>query len=768
MPDKNKSKPKAWFGRVNKKLDTLDSNMDSLYQYTYASRSDNKNDMNRIVSSIDDTIDKIINTSDQQKISDISNLYGRIQKKKGISNRDFINGAMELFGDNSIISSLSLNQDINKYIQAEDYQYDMICKYMASIETALDIKKDNVLSSDNFTKNFINIEANTISDERLKIFNDNARKCQEKYKFQDICEEMYCRAAKYGECFLYIVPYNIAIERLLKRKSTFGSAGFIRTFAESSRKESRIKREVIFESSKLDKQLEKSLREANVSLNSNNNCSVNLIFDDYNILAEAIESREKAISITSSSKSKSLNEAYQILSEAKKENPSVTYQSVYGNKSSSNTLDSGINDGLTVSKKGNNNDGSIKIDEMNGCVISFIERGDILPIYMDDLCVGYYYFMFNQYNDLNNCQHGYPNGTIPAVGNRGSFNDSELSNDMLLSFISQKISDNLDAHFINANKDLKEEIYSILKYNDKFSVFNGTNDITVSFLPADDVFHFFLKQDKKTHRGISSIKKSVVPAMLYCLLYLTNTIGQVTRAQDKRIYYVKQNVETNVARTLMNVVNQLKRGNMGMRQIESMNSILNIVGKYNDHVIPVGQSGDSPVQFEVMQGQDVQTPSELMERFENDAVGSTDVPYEFVQSYNQVDYATRFTMSSSKFLRKVYKEQRICQDAFSYIFTKIYNFEYSENERMIKILLPAPAFLSMTNSQQLLDNTKNYISAICDVELSNEDDKVKNEFTKIMLRSILGNYIDYDKVDESIRQAKMKIIVEPDDENSNY
>ena len=53
---------------------------------------------------------------------------------------------------------------------------------------------------------------------------------------------------------------------------------------------------------------------------------------------------------------------------------------------------------------------------------------------------------------------------------------------------------------------------------------------------------------------------------------------------------------------------------MGMRQIESMNNILNIVGKYNDYIIPMGQSGDPPIQFEVMQGQDIQTPTEIMDK----------------------------------------------------------------------------------------------------------------------------------------------------------
>ena len=748
------NKPAAWFKRVNKTLDDLGSSMDSIYQSTYASRSDNKNNMDFVVSSIGDTIDKIINTDDSPKISDISNLYVRLQKKRGVPNGEIINNAMELFSDNGLINTLSMNQEINRYIQAEDYQYDTICKYMPAIETALEIKQDNVLSSDNFSKNFIKVESTSLSKEKQKIFDDNVETINRKYKFQDICEEMYQRAAKYGECFLYIVPYNIAMERLLKRRSTFTGSS-MRTFGESARDRKKRQtipnKQVIFESSNIDADLKKNLDKAKISMDMMENCSVNLIFDDNAIFSEAIEAREKAISASKKSKLKSLTEQYNILTEAKKEDSSVTVKTNVATKLSSSTLQGGVNDGLIVGNKSDNGD---KIDDINGCVISFIERGDILPIYMDNLCVGYYHFNFSIFND-STCEHGFPTG---FQGQRTTDSNSpDMMNDMLLSFISQKISDNIDAHFINANKDLKEEIYSILKYNDKFNVMNGVNDITVSFLPADDVFHFFLKQDRKTHRGISSIKKALVPAMLYCLLYLTNTIGQVTRAQDKRIYYVKQNVETNVARTLMNVINQIKKGNMGMRQIQSMNSILNIVGKYNDHVIPVGQSGDAPVQFEVMSGQEVRTPSELMEQFKDDAVASTDVPYEFVQTVNQVDYATRFTMSNSKFLRKVYKEQRICQEAFSYVFTKIYNYEFGENERSIKIMLPAPAFLNMTNSEQLIANTTNYMNAITEVELANEDDNVKNEFKRIMMRQNLGNYIDYDKVDNAILEAKMAV-----------
>ena len=750
--------PATWFRKVNKKLDSIDSSMDDLYKYTYSSRSDNKNNMNSIVNSIDDSIDAIMNKSNGVKISDMSNLYMRILKKKGVPNTSIINSAMELFSDSNILNSLSANQDINGHIYAEDYQYDMICKYMPSIETALDIKKDNVLSSDNFSKEFITIESSMLSDDKQKVFNDNIKTIEQKYKFQDICEEMYQRASKYGECFLYIVPYHIAMERLLKQNNNLTNS---RLYNESMK--TKQASTVIFESSNMDTELKSNLK--NIDAKFESNSSVNLIFNDSAILSTPVMERKTADSVRKKSKLSSLSEAFNILNEAKKEDPSVTYQSVFKTNKSKDGIENGINDGLIVN--GGTKADNIKINETNGCVVSFIERGDIIPIYMDNLCVGYYHFLFNMNSELNACVHGFPNGgSAPIFGaTDNNLNaQQDMTSDVLLAYISQKISDSIDSHFINANQDLKEEIYAILKYNEKFNAISGTNNITVSFIPAEDIFHFFLKQDKRTHRGISSIRKSVVSAMAYILLDLTTTIGQVTRGVDKRLYYVKQNVETNVAKTMINVINQLKRGNMGMRQLQSMNSILNIVGKYNDHIIPVGPSGDPPIQFEVMEGQKIETPTELMERYQNDAVASTDVPYEFVQNVDQVDYATRYTMSNSKFLRKVYKEQRICQAAFSTVYTRIYNFEFGENERYIKVLLPAPAFLSMTNSEQLMNNINNYIKAIAETELMNEDDEVKAEFTRIMTRTMLGNYIDYSKVDEIVQQAKMNISMIDKDE----
>jgi hypothetical protein len=207
---------------------------------------------------------------------------------------------------------------------------------------------------------------------------------------------------------------------------------------------------------------------------------------------------------------------------------------------------------------------------------------------------------------------------------------------------------------------------------------------------------------------------------------------------------------------MLNVISQIKKGNMNMRQLQSLNTIFNTIGKYNDFVIPVGQSGEPPINFEIMQGQTVETPTDLMDRMEEAAVIRTDVPYEAVQNMNQVDYAVRLTMSNSKFLRKVFKRQLICQKHFTKIFRNLYNFEYNENETSMEIRLPAPTYMTMTNSQTLIDNTKNFAQAIADIELADKDD-LKPEFIKLLMHNYLGTYLDYDMIAELIEQAKQNM-----------
>ena len=87
------------------------------------------------------------------------------------------------------------------------------------------------------------------------------------------------------------------------------------------------------------------------------------------------------------------------------------------------------------------------------------------------------------------------------------------------------------------------------------------------------MIHVYFKLDPITHRGISDLDKSMVPAKIYASMYITDAIGKLVRGQDKRVFYVKQTVDSNIAQTLMNVINQVKQGNFGFRQFSNINNV---------------------------------------------------------------------------------------------------------------------------------------------------------------------------------------------------
>lgn len=550
--------------RLDKRIDSLKNTMNDLYSATYSTRPDNRVDLKRITNSIEDNLDDLLSTVNGQNVSDISNLLMRLQKTSGSNSLQSLNGQLEgLFTDTNIINNINV-ENVHKYIQAENYQYDLILKYVPKLYQALEVLKDNVLSSDNFTKDFVNAVGNKPNEEAANIFSSRSKRLIDKYNVQELFEEMYMKTSIYGEYFLYQVPYKNAFTRLLKRKQAP-----VRTeSAMDISKEDQVTLSecCVFDSKKFKGILQESKLDPKNSTNklsqdfmkelNESNVKVNLQLDPYGIIPEAIEDLSKAATV--GNKFSSLTESFfNSINEADGQDGSGDFHR------GTLTYTAGValsHDGMFSGASNDNK--SIKIKDISGCVMYEIPRQNIIPLYISNFCIGYYYFKIH--NDFVS-QQVLTSNTFNSLTSTNKIIDDEFEkqNDMLISHIAAQISDAIDAKFINANIDLKEEIFAILRHNDEFNMNMGVNNVNICFIPANDIHHFYFDLDKKRHRGISDLKNAVVPAMLYTLLYLTDIINKVSRSQDKRIYYVKQNIETNVARTMLNVIQQIKKGNMG-------------------------------------------------------------------------------------------------------------------------------------------------------------------------------------------------------------
>lgn len=764
---KKDDKKKSSNGIINRLSNTIQNNLDNLYSKTYYSQPSNKQDLESIKSKLDSSIDNIVSVNmDNTGKGTMSTLYSRMQQQGSTlkpGDKESGKSLESLINDSQVIEA-GLMGFINNTTTVFDYdnKIDTILKYMPRLQEALDTRKDNVLSADHFSKDYINITSSNITNDS-ETYNEHIKFIKETYKFQDLTDEIYEQASKYGEAFVYVVPYKKAVARLLKQKNN--------TRAELDIKESTI----ITESGNIQMdELPKDITPEMFKEVGLDNIELECYTGAINSVVENTMRFEKAC--------QSLNEMslnYEganfseetILESAENIRDVVKgrFQKTIKDDLSFEGFDDRGQDGLVDKNTAKRKTKDDKFINVPGTIVKVLERKHVIPIYIEEYCFGYYYIEvdgpYNPVGDYDKMQD--PTMSLKgsnSILSTNSMLDQSNKQNTIIRFLANQISNFIDAKFINANQDLRNEIYTVLKYNyDNNS--SHMNKVRVTFIPPDDMEHVYFNMNKDTHRGISDLDKAMFPATLYCAMYITHSIWNMTRAQDKRVYYVNQTVDTNISKTLLNTINQIKKGNFGIRQIENINHILNITGMFNDYIIPRSPGGQAPIDFEVMQGQQVEWQTEFMTSLEEMAVNSTDVPMEMIQMRNSVDYSSQLTMSSSKFLRKVYNRQSKYQKNLTHIFNKIYNNEFDDNIQL-SVVLPPPMFLNITNTNQMMTNVNEYSQSVAQLILDpDEQEPIKNEVIREINKYNLGSYLNIQELEDIAHKAKQHVAAATNDDN---
>lgn len=771
--------------RIAAIMQGVSDNVDGLYRNTYMANPQSSKDIKDLTARINDNIDNIVNRNmDIYGIPSVSKLYSRIAASNK-SEKD-ITDSLETMFDNGLMTDDLYGMFMsNRYLKELDNEIDTVCKYMPKLEEALQVQKDCVLSADHFSKDFLNLIPIGVTDTTTSAFNERIADLKRKYKLPQLVEEIYEDVSKYGEKFIYRVPLSVAIGRLLATKpdTQLIAPGSLKEGADEQQSDSELFLFTMKESASefidintnahIQQESAVIISEAVTTpsgksntapdgklvtspiLNKNESFNIAVEICRSNIIESAVRNTQSGIKKRERFSENSLvqtEQAAKFFSEANNSNMEAKGNINIG----ADRKDTRIiaNDGLVTGKR---------FEPVNvrapGCVIKKLPRDHVVPIYIEDLCMGYYFFELRTMDDSESFM-GFKNILGDPLTNmrgdhRTAFNTVDNQRqDQTIKYVAGQLSKFIDKQFVNSNQDIAKEIYMILKYNDLFNT-PSIDRIKVTFVPPEDMVHFYFRQDPITHRGISDLDKALIPGKIYSSLYITTSIGTLTRGQDKRVYYVKQTVDTNIAQTLLNTISQIKQGNFGIRQFQNINNILNITGRFNDFVIPTSASGEAPIQFEIMPGQNIEAPTELMDALEEMAINSTGIPIEIIQARQSVDYAMQLTMSSSKVLRFCYKRQELYQDLLREFLVPVYNYEYNESIDM-RVTLPPPTFINITNTNQLVDNTRNFVQSLVDVEMADEqDEKLKATYSRELFKYYLGTHLNTTVHKDILDRAKM-------------
>ena len=690
--------------------------------------------------------------------TNISSLIMKSKLDDMQSDDDVIHALNSTLENESLINSIMQSYTQNSWIRDMDREVDMVLKYMNKLEQALNCRREHVLCSDNFTNNQLHIRSRSAIGDDITA-NQNIQTMMKKYDLADILDKVYRKTDKYGECFIYIIPYKKAINRLLKQQGNI--IGNIPTIKSESGMEyiSPMNEAFTVEMNGVNGEI--GFPNVDFSLNNRDN-NFSLEMDKSGVIQSVMTNRYRTNNILNEAAGLAINEAAVDKTKASKEDKTSLDGEINKHKNDFYKLDGLSQDGVRTLNdfKPTENKNELKIP---GAVIKILDRDMVKPLYIDDTCIGYFYIECDKKFDIEHTTFSSTIGGIrPGGMYRGKHKDvyfKDAQEAQLLKRLSMAISRKIDASFVNANQDLSKEIYAILKYNSTVNMEGKIAHMRVTYIPPEDIVHSFFEQDDETHRGISSLAKGLFPAKLWTCLLISNCLNILTRSNDKRVYYVKQMVDTNISGVLINTINQIHRGNFGLRQIESMNNVLNILGRFNDLLVPKSPNGDSPIDVETIQGQNVDVKTELMNMLEEVAVQSTGVPYDYIQAHQSTDFATRLTMTNTRFLQEIYNTQARVKSIFSKILTKIYNAEFNSMEG-IEYVPNVPTYLMCINTSQMINSANDIAQSVTDMYITDDmrdADVLKPRVMAKKKKKYTSIFFPANDMDEIIAKAQLTL-----------
>lgn len=373
------------------------------------------------------------------------------------------------------------------------------------------------------------------------------------------------------------------------------------------------------------------------------------------------------------------------------------------------------------------------------------------PIKINDIVTGYWVFenlgcnntlgMVNN-NTINNNNaliNPYNSLTMQDVEKYIAKNNENYADAYTMRF-AELLVRKLNKKFLENNNEFVSSVYEILKYYD---IHNNNIDLRIYFIPADEVVEL------KINNGISLLDDALFPGKLYVSLLLSNFMLKLLRGQDKRVYYIKQGIDSNVTNTMMHAIQQIKKGEMNLSDFGNMHKIFNNIGRFTDLFIPVSPNGERPFDFEIMSGQDVQIDDPFMEDLKKSTILALGTPYGITEYDERTDLATRLVSENIKFAYQIIYRQMEFSVYLSRLMTKIVQAWYPEHKDAVKVTLPAPINLKLNILSDQLNNMNSVIDMILETLISNQQDEnidvIKAKAKQELLKDFAGNLIDWER-----------------------
>lgn len=548
-------------------------------------------------------------------------------------------------------------EEKDRFFRYEDYR--LIDSYVPEVSKCLDLFRDCILSPDDLTKRSLNYyydneSINNDKDDNNKYILSNLEQLEKIYDIKKKIRTDIRECCQLGDLFYIIMPYNVGFTKIFKEEDQYN------------------------ESIEVDDYYGTTLTEE--MLNLDNDDDFNELFNDSIYLNESsdraknkkqtIEQAKKDIIDSINNNIKFYKDPTDILSEKKQE--------AEKSKSMANL-------------------------DINGSIFKKLPPENIVVLELDNQIIGYIYIEKNNIN-LQHDKQGQRNANPNSLrsGNTGSsINTSDSlgygSNDIFNSrydylnrdqsqlktkyaLISQifikGISKKINKDFLIRNQEFKDLIYTLV--HEEYIL---KKEVKMTFIEPQYVFH--CKLGSTGCYGVSKMSKSIFFCKIYLSVILNNLMQKIIRGRDKRAFYIETGLDDDMEDTVQGFIRDIKSKELTSGYLKNITTILNTCGSFEDYYIPT-VDGQRSVEIDTVQGMDVEMENEFTQMLLKSIITGMNVPYNYIDSTAEIDFARSLTMTNNPFVRTIINDQEEFGEFFSKVIRELYRNEFNTGDKKKK------------------------------------------------------------------------------------
>lgn len=793
--------------RQIKALNTVESRVNAIFRSHTG--SGNKNSQN----TSNETIDSMLSIANTE--------YGAKGRSKSLDKRtkEAIEKAQKEILDLNKTFLNNMLETNKKNFQENLTTYNLIMKIIPKMRMVMKTFVNTIISPDDFTKSSLNIvlDQNGLSPEVLDEVRERIYSMVDGYGIDKNLSEDVMAYLRDGKLFFIVRSMNDEIKRMLVESGEQGESGVL-DYKKFQSELVTIKDKNLFKNDSFNE----SVRSASFDNKTSHiikslNESFGVPENDFKAIDSAVTNIEKYIS-----ESFIIGNSLHLLEEHEsflaEDDNSITefFGMVAGNNSSTSVPKAGekykSKEKLTDKEKE-----AIKKSNLDGREYALFKRvsaGNIVPLEYENNILGYIYLDIVEYdpdgtvipsdksdsstqtssflnanasgagNILQNMVYAgkeepssYDKSGKTKVENPNGTNGLSAADDARLMFIAKTFTNQLSAKtnikLLKKSTQLKTAIYNTLAIR-KIS---SNEKIRIVYLKPEEVVYI--------DRGQSIFDNILFFAKLYITSLLTLLMQNVLRGSPKRIAYVEVGLDNNAANSVNQVIRDMRSKDITSVQNMDIQSLLNIVGDYQDLYIPV-IDGEKPIIFDQLESQEAQSLDNDFLNWLSNNIFSSLLPASYLTEVENVDFAKSLSMQNSRFLRDIVGDQKILSEGYTTLIRRLYDLNIKSNEdeeektaqserikentntsitadefivQNIEVLFPSPSSLNLTNITDQISNAGQVVDTIIEslkvdeITTDEEEDFKKQVKTELMSQYVpTMDWAGYNDVVEKIKR----------------